>query len=347
MNRRILWVFGLSIGLAANVPAWGLDIGDPAPKLHVAEWIKGDAVDLQKDSAKRIHVVEFWAVWCPPCKESIPLLSKIQDKYKDDVAVIGVTAADDRGNTPSAVRRFVKEQGSSLTYRIAMDDRDQTTNAYLVAARALGIPHAFIVGKDSKIAWQGSPLDPEMESVLAGLLSGKYDPKIEAEVNKRFQSLEYALRRGQWDVVAKGLTEILKIAPGNETALRSLRRVYVDEWNKIDEFRTWAKEHIAANRSNASAMANLAAILLEGEDFTRRLPDLVLDASKASYEAAQPPSIDTITIYALALYQIGAIDRALALQREAVDATQGEERRRAQQIYDYYSLCKQLQGSTQ
>ncbi len=345
LNRAICVFALVGGGVGSSVQA--LDVGDSAPKLSIAEWVQGDSVDLPRDAAKRIHMVEFWAVWCPPCKESVPLLNKLQTRYKDQVAIIGVTAPDARGNSPSAVRKFVKDQGSNMTYRVALDDRDQTTNAYLVAAGALGIPHAFLIGKDGRIAWQGSPLDPQLETVIEGLVSGSYDPKIEAEVNRRFQALDIALRRGQWEVVSKGLADILKMAPGHEMALRALRRVYVEEMNKPEDFKSWARAHISANRNNARAMQMLAQIVMETEDLTRRFPDISLESARAAYEASKTKDVSTISVYALALYQIGALDRAITLQREAVDLATGDERQQAQALYDFFNLCKQLQGTAQ
>ena len=61
-----------------------------------------------------------------------------------------MTAPDGRGNSPTAVRKFVKEQGKAMSYHVALDDRDQTTESYLLAARAMGIPHAFIVAKTAR-----------------------------------------------------------------------------------------------------------------------------------------------------------------------------------------------------
>jgi len=62
-----------------------------------------------------------------------------------------------------------------MAFTVAIDDRNKTTNAYLVAARVSGIPHSFLVGKDGRIIWHGSPLDPELLDIVPNILSGKYD----------------------------------------------------------------------------------------------------------------------------------------------------------------------------
>jgi len=69
-----------------------LKIGDPAPILHPMAWIKGEPVTHYDPG--RIYVVEFWATWCPPCLESVPRLTALQSKYRDELTVVGVNVLE-------------------------------------------------------------------------------------------------------------------------------------------------------------------------------------------------------------------------------------------------------------
>ncbi|HMP15499.1 MAG TPA: hypothetical protein PKD72_00615, partial [Gemmatales bacterium] len=80
---------------------------------------------------------------------------------------------------PSKVEPFVKQMGSKMNYRVAKDkvDANQPGNKghmathWLKAAGKNGIPCAFIVDKEGKIAWIGHParMEPVLDKVVAGL----------------------------------------------------------------------------------------------------------------------------------------------------------------------------------
>ena len=326
-----------------------LEIGDKAPPLTIAEWVKGEPVDLQRDAGEKIHVVEFWATWCPPCKASVPRLTQYQQDFKDRLTIIGVTAPDDRGNTPSAVRRFVKKQGSNMDYTVAIDKDMATTNAYMSASGNTAIPHAFVVGRNGRVLWQGSPLDPSLPDVLAQVVGGTYDinqAKVQAEVERRFQALDFPAQTGRWSVVWDGLIGILKLDPANVAAMDLLMQVHLNQTRDAQAFRAWAGAHIATNRGNALAMQRLAATLSTNGDLTTRIPDLTLEAARAAYEASQGRDAVSIAVYARALYQIGDLDRAIALQQEALTVADEAERKVIQEILDFFLLCKQLRDAS-
>ena len=75
------------------VKAKTLTIGDKAPAIDIAHWIKGEKV--KEFEADKVYVVEFWATWCGPCIASMPHLSELQEKYADyDVKFISVSDED-------------------------------------------------------------------------------------------------------------------------------------------------------------------------------------------------------------------------------------------------------------
>lgn len=352
MNRNCLFVivFGTACLLdsSANLRAEQLDVGSAAPALSIDEWVQGGPIDLSKDASKKVHLVEFWATWCPPCKASVPKLEELQKKYKDQLTIIGVTDPDTRGNTKDAIKKFVKQQGSAMSYAVAIDKTGKTTAAYMEAAGVSGIPHCFLVGKDGKIVWQGSPLEPELESVLEGVMKGTYDvsaAKIEAEVNRRFQALGPAFDLGKWDIVVTGLKDVLKLDPSNDIAVDTLGRVFVEQQKDAKAFRAWASAHIETHKTNGKVLSRFALNLSSRESLMTEAPDLALQAARSGYEAMSPKDLETTAIYARALYQIGALDKAIKIQAEAVTLADGEIKDAAQKVLEYYQRCKELQGS--
>jgi thiol-disulfide isomerase/thioredoxin len=130
-------------------------LGMPAPPLKIDHWVKGSPVDLAAGKGKNIYVVEFWATWCPPCRTSIPHLTKMQKQFKDKgVVFIGVT--DEQLGT---VKPFVQNLGAQMDYTVAIDNKQAAHAAYLGAFGVRSIPHAFIVDKAGNIAWQGHPME--------------------------------------------------------------------------------------------------------------------------------------------------------------------------------------------
>jgi thiol-disulfide isomerase/thioredoxin len=348
MKRTVALFIAASIlvcATAASVFAQILAIGDPAPPLSIAEWVRGRPVDLAKEAEKRFHVVEFWATWCPPCKESVPLLTQYQKRYGKDVVIIGVSQPDLRGNTPSAIRRFVEDQGPKMEYTVAIDT-GRTTETYMGSGAAVGIPHAFVVNKEGKIVWQGSPLDPALDDVLAQLVAGTYDvqaAKTQETVTKRMNELNVMAQLGQWQAVWDGLIGILKIDPANQAAIEALVSISGEGLKDAEALCAWVDSHVAANGSNVKAMQRLANAVLSISDLRRRCPDLALKAAKAAYQASPRPDALTIAAYARAHYEIGKLDRAIVLQEDALAVARDEEREEVKDILEYYRMCKKLQ----
>jgi thiol-disulfide isomerase/thioredoxin len=86
--------------------------------------------------------VNFWATWCPPCRAEIPDLVALQEKYKDRLQIIGVSADE---ASVDEVKRFVAEH--HINYPIVMSTPELTK--LFPAVRAL--PTSFILDPDSHL----------------------------------------------------------------------------------------------------------------------------------------------------------------------------------------------------
>lgn len=125
-----------------------LRIGDPAPDLSAAQWVKGEPVTFEKG---KIYLVEFWATWCAPCRISIPHLTELQDKHaKDGLVVVGISQED-----RATVEPFIQQMGEDMDYNIAIDPERAVYDRYMRAASAEGYPWAFLINRNGVVAWHG------------------------------------------------------------------------------------------------------------------------------------------------------------------------------------------------
>lgn len=160
---------GEKSGVKPGAKQTKLVVGAQAPEFKPDTWIKG--VPVESFEPGKVYVVEFWATWCPPCRESIPHLTQLQNKHKDDVTIIGMASHERKGKSGTDDRQqkvasFVKDQGDKMNYTVAFEADGQISKLWWEAAEQEGIPAAFIVGGNGKIAWIGNPLDETMEKKL-------------------------------------------------------------------------------------------------------------------------------------------------------------------------------------
>jgi thiol-disulfide isomerase/thioredoxin len=144
-----------------------LKVGSAAPSIQISDWVKGSPVKGFEKG--KVYVVEFWATWCPPCRDSIPHLTELQKKHKG-ITVVGVAGSERKGKDGDdrlqKLKEFVSKQAGKMDYTVGYDADRKMVKDWMAASGQKGIPCAFIVGGDGKIAWIGNPLDDEFEDYV-------------------------------------------------------------------------------------------------------------------------------------------------------------------------------------
>jgi len=65
------------------------------------------------NAKNKVVLVSFFATWCPPCKAEIPHLNNLQEKYKNDVSIIGISLDVDKSN--SDMKKFINDFAINYT----------------------------------------------------------------------------------------------------------------------------------------------------------------------------------------------------------------------------------------
>jgi peroxiredoxin len=125
---------------AAGRAAVGASLGNVAPDFALKD-AEGRTVKLS-DYKGKVVVLDFWATWCPPCRQEIPGFVALHSKYKGQgVEVIGVTF--DESWAP--VKPFVESYG--VNYTVVMGDQGVASRFGNIS----GIPTTFVIDRDGII----------------------------------------------------------------------------------------------------------------------------------------------------------------------------------------------------
>jgi thiol-disulfide isomerase/thioredoxin len=330
----------------AAEPDTTLFVGDKAPEITVSKWVKGEPVTGFEKG--KVYVVEYWATWCGPCKESIPHLTELQKEHKD-VKFIGVSVWE---SDQKAVEPFVKDMGDKMAYTVAMDDipaadgdkpgRNASMNGkmarnWMAAAGQHGIPTAFIVNGEGKVAWIGHPMS--MEEPLEKITSGKWDLGKEAEEYRRAaevtaklkplqKQLQAAMQVDNWDGALAALDEIAKLDPKSESKLAADKFVILLD-KKHDYDKAFAYGNVivdGAIKDNAQALNQVAWTLVDPDNAPEKTDlKLAMKAATRAYEVSKgkdPAITDTL---AKVYFDTGDMTKALEYQEKAAKMAEGTQ----------------------
>lgn len=173
MNRfRLLQVTVLALAAAAAACADAPERlrppqpGDAAPA-YAAATLDGDTVSLEALRGSPV-MLNVWATWCPPCREEMPGLQALHERYGGRGLRVVAVSVDSRG-AEDAIVRFTSDLG--LTFTILHDPAETVAQRF----RTSGVPQTFLLGADGRLVerWIGKfdPVAPEVTALVEEALA--------------------------------------------------------------------------------------------------------------------------------------------------------------------------------
>ena len=167
-------VKGLQIAAAAVLAVLGFlvfdsvrervaNVGDNAPAFSVTT-ASGKSF-TQKEFGGRILVLNFWASWCPPCKEETPSMNQMaQALGSKGLVVLGISVDEKE----QAYRQFLANE--RVAFETALDATSEISADY----GTFKYPETYVIGRDGKVLrkyigprdWSSPDLLKDLESLL-------------------------------------------------------------------------------------------------------------------------------------------------------------------------------------
>ncbi len=142
---------------ASDIP----EVGAIAPRFTLPD-LNGDEVTLD-DYRGKVVLLNFWATWCPPCQNEIPMFIEVYEELKDEDFVI---LAVSMGERKEEVASFVAAKG--MTFPVLLDSSRSVARRYLVRA----VPTSLVIDRDGVVQRiiVGMMYEAQLRRVLENLL---------------------------------------------------------------------------------------------------------------------------------------------------------------------------------
>ncbi len=118
--------------------------GQGAPDIALVD-LNGKPLKLSELEGK-VVLIDFWASWCAPCKEELPVLEKLHKAYAaDGLVIVGVNIDKDAG----IAREFLTKNKLALSFPIVNDKSHDVAKRYAPPT----MPSSYLVDRSGKIRY--------------------------------------------------------------------------------------------------------------------------------------------------------------------------------------------------
>ncbi|MGI9013987.1 MAG: redoxin domain-containing protein [Phycisphaerales bacterium] len=300
-----------------------LAIGDNAPAIDVAHWLRGKEVSELNDG--RIYLVGFWATWCKYCLAEFQTLSRLQQSFADDGVVI-IMISDEKLAT---VFEFLSkpEWNTAAQFSLAADPDLSTQRDYMEAAALGDIPISFLIGREGVIEWIGHPR--EVEQPLLAVIDKSWDretfrPVFEAQIAEarhrftRMRSMKEAYRNKDWDKLLELFDAAIAAHP--DAAGLKLQRfaLLISEMNRPEEGYRYGRILVRDFWDDARILNDIAWRVVDHDTEAVRDLDFAMQAAERACRLTDFSDARILDTLARVFYEDGDLESALKYQREAV-----------------------------
>jgi thiol-disulfide isomerase/thioredoxin len=151
-SLRVL-LAGLALTAAPSLPAASVAAGAPAAAFQLPAAV-GDPVSLAELKGQ-VVLINFWASWCGPCRQEMPILEQLYKKYKPaGFTLLGINVEPKSGDAMS----FLK--ATPVSFPILFDTQSKVSTLYEVS----GMPSTVIVDRKGNVRYVHHGYKPGDES---------------------------------------------------------------------------------------------------------------------------------------------------------------------------------------
>ncbi len=152
--------------------------GKPAPDFSIPT-IDGKSFTLS-DYRGKIVFLNFWATWCPPCKEEMPSMQKLHKHLEGTDFVMLTVSIDEK---PELIEPYMKELG--LDFIVGLDPKSEIANMYGLT----GVPETFLISRSGIVLHHmigpGDWFNKDLVSALEGIVRSKNDLRPKNELQEK------------------------------------------------------------------------------------------------------------------------------------------------------------------